>query len=396
MDDWKTQTKAVHVGERDFEAAGATVPPIYQAASYAAGTEQPFSAEDLGEKPPFTYSRWNNPTVVMLEEKLAAMDGGEAAVCFASGMAAITGMFFQMLQPGDHLVCTNVCYPGVLEFLHDFGPRIGVDVTRVDASHPEEVAAAIRPETRLVFIETPANPILRLADITAIAEIAHQGGALLAVDNTFGSPIATRPLSLGADLTVYSLTKYHGGHGDALGGVVIGQAAVVESIRRAISIHLGPSMAPMNAWLISRGLATLPLRMEAHQRAAMTAASFLENDSRVKQVTYPGLPSHPQHELARRQMDNFSGMITFRVDDPREMARQFDDRFQIIHYAVSLGHHKTLCYYVDTADMNRTTFHLEGEHLDRYKAFAGDGVFRLSVGIEDGEDLIRDLDQALG
>ncbi len=395
MKEWKTRTRVVHAGERDEAMGHATVPPIVPSSTFAAGTEQPFSAEDLDDNPPFIYSRWSNPTVARLETKLAALDGGESAIAVSSGMAAITGMFLATLKTGDHLVCSNVCYPGVLEFLHDFGPRFGISVTRVDSSRPDEVAAAMRAETRLVFVETPANPILRLTDIAAIATIAHGAGALLAVDGTFGSPIATTPLSLGADIVCYSLTKYHGGHGDALGGAVIGSREVTEAMRRSVGTYLGPSMSPFNAWLILRGLATLPLRMRAHEEAAMHVARFLEDHPAVLQVTYPGLPSHPQHELACRQMRCFSGMVTFRTAEPRRFARQFDARFEVIHYAVSLGHHKSLCYYIDTADMNRTTYRLEGEQLERYRAMAGDGLFRLSVGIEDADDLIADLERGL-
>jgi len=395
MTNWRTRTRAVHEGERDAMPNGATIPPIEQATSYAAGADQPFSAEDLAEDAPFIYNRWSNPTVARLETKLAALDGGESAIAMASGMAAISAMFMTTLKSGDHLVTTDVCYPGVLEFLAEYGPRLGISVTRVDTSRPDEVAAAIRPETALVFVETPANPILRLTDIAAIAEIAHGAGARLAVDGTFASPIATRPLELGADIVCYSLTKYHGGHGDALGGAVIGSRELTEAIRRSAGTYLGPTMSPFNAWLILRGIGTLPLRMRAHEEAAGAVARFLEDHPRVRQVTYPGLESHPQHDLARRQMACFSGMVTFRTEQPREVARRFADRFQVIHYAVSLGHHKTLCYYVDTEDMNRSTYRLEGVQLDRYRAMAGDGVFRLSVGIEDARDLIEDLSRGL-
>jgi methionine-gamma-lyase len=246
----------------------------------------------------------------------------------------------------------------------------------------------------LVYLETPVNPLLRLTDVEAVVEIAHEAEALVAVDSTFATPIGLRPFELGADYVIQSLTKYICGHGDAIGGAIVGRLEDMKVMRK-MAIHMGGIMSPFNAWLILRGLATLPLRMEAHQENAFAVARHLEEHPAVTQVMYPGLPSHPQHELASRQMDNYSGGITFQVDDGPKAAELLSERLRIIHYAVSLGHVRTLVCYLGTDDLLRSSFHLTSEQEASYRAFAGDGVFRLSVGLEDPADLIADLDNAL-
>lgn len=354
-----------------------------------------FSAEDIGAETPYVYTRWGNPTVDQLERKLASLEGTEAAVAFASGMAAISGLLLQTLQAGDHLIMSDAAYAGASELANDLLPRSGITVTRVNLSDLAAVAAAFRPATRLVYAETPANPILRLSDIQALADLAHAHGARLAVDSTFATPIATRPAALGADFVVHSLTKYICGHGDALGGAILGRHEDIAKIRQGTGIHFGGVLSPFNAWLILRGLATLPLRMRAHAENALAVAQFLESHPKVTRVIYPGLESHPQHELARRQMDNFSGMLTFQTKDGRETARKLAKQLEIIHYAVSLGHQRSLVFYLPTDDLLRTSFHMDAAQEASYRQFAGDGVFRLSVGLETPEDLIRDLKQAL-
>jgi methionine-gamma-lyase len=221
-------------------------------------------------------------------------------------------------------------------------------------------------------------------------------GARLAVDSTFATPIATKPLLLGADFVIHSLTKYAGGHGDALGGIVLGSKAGLASLRKKTAIRLGGTLSPFNAWLILRGLATLPLRMKAHQDNALKIAAFLEQHPQVKKVIYPGLPSHPQYDLARRQMKNFSGIISFQVENGKEVAQRLAEKLKIIHYAVSLGHHRSLIFYLNSKELFETTFKLSTQkQLDSWNAFAGEGIFRLSVGLENAEDLIADLEQAL-
>lgn len=389
------QTRAVHAGEVPDPVTGASSPNLVMSSTFVTDPDISFSAEDFGESTPFVYTRWGNPTVAQLESKLAALEEAPAALAFASGMAAISGLLLHVLGAGDHLIMSDIAYAGASELANDLLPRLGVEVSRVDLSDLEAVAAAFRPRTRLVYAETPANPILRLTDIKALAQLAHGHGAVLAVDSTFATPLATRPRALGADFVLHSLTKYLGGHGDAIGGAVLGEVADIVSLRQRIGIHAGGILSPFNAWLILRGLATLPLRMRAHAENALQVARFLEGHPKVTRVIYPGLSSHPQHELARRQMKNFSGMLTFQTDDGANLSRQLAKRLKIVHYAVSLGHHRSLVFHLPTAELLRTSFHLDAAQEASYRAYAGDGVFRFSTGLEDAADLISDLEQAL-
>jgi methionine-gamma-lyase len=353
-----------------------------------------FSADDMTEETPFVYTRWGNPTVAQLERKLAVLEGAEECVAFASGMAAITALFVHVLRDGGHVVMSDVCYAAASELANDTLPHLGVAVTRVDTSDPENVRAALRANTRLVYLESPANPLLRLTDVEAVVEIARSAGVPVAVDSTFATPIGMRPIELGADYVIQSLTKYICGHGDAIGGSVAGPRDELVKLR-SLAIHLGGILSPFNAWLIIRGAATLPIRMAAHQEGALALARFLEAHPKVTRVVYPGLPSHPQHQLAARQMSNFAGMITFQVEDGPIAAHSFSERLKIVHYAVSLGHHRSLICYLPTADLLRSSFHLTAEQEASYRAYAGEGVFRLSVGLEDPADLIADIEDAL-
>ena len=388
-------TRAIHAGEAPDPSTGASAPSIVMSTTFVTEAGASFSAEDFREDTPFIYTRWGNPTIAQLERKLASLEGAEACIAFASGMAAITGLLLQSLKPGDHLVLSDVSYAGTAEFAKDYLATRGIEVTRVDMSDPCNIEAAMRPNTRIVYAETPANPLIRLTDIAAAARIAHAAGARLIVDSTIATPLATRPLELGADYVVHSLTKYLGGHGDAIGGAVLGGAADLAELKKGVGIHLGGIISPFNAWLIMRGLATLPIRMRAHEEGALAVGKFLEGRRGVKRVIYPGLASHPQAELARRQMENFSGMLSFQVDDGEAAARRLSEKLEIIHYAVSLGHHRSLVFYLSTADMLRTSFELSPAQEASYKTYAGEGIFRLSVGLEDARDLIEDLDRAL-
>ena len=394
--DWKLQTKAVHAGEAPDSVTGASAPNLVMSSTYVVPANLPFSAEGLNDDMPHIYTRWSNPTVAQLEAKLAILENAEAALCFASGMAAATGLFTQLLKQGDHLLISDVTYAGVREYANEVLPGFGIEVTSVDMSNLPEVKAALRENTKLVWIETPCNPIMRLTDIAEVANLAHSVGSSLAVDSTFASPVATRPIDLGADYVMHSLTKYIGGHGDAMGGVLVADSQKIAALRQKVGIHAGAVLSPFNAWLILRGLATLPLRMRAHEAGATQVAAFLEKHPKVLKVMYPGLSSHPQHELAKKQMNNFSGMLTFQVKGGSKMAEQLSERLAIFHYAVSLGHHRSLIYYMDTGDLIGSSFKLTGEALARYRDFAGDGVFRVSIGIEDPDDLCQDLAQALG
>ncbi|NIR27771.1 MAG: aminotransferase class I/II-fold pyridoxal phosphate-dependent enzyme [Gammaproteobacteria bacterium] len=389
------RTKAVHAGEGADPVTGASSPNLVMSSTFVVHEPLSFSARNMREDMPYLYTRWANPTVRQLEDKLAALEGAEACVALGSGMAATAAVLLGTLSQGDHLVVSDINYAGTAELARDTLPRFGIEVTPVDTSEADNIARAMRPNTRIVWVETPANPIMRLTDIAAAAQVAHAADARLVVDSTFATPIATRPLELGADLVVHSLTKYIGGHGDAVGGAVLGNAQALSAVNVEARIHHGGVLSPFNAWLIMRGAATLPLRMRAHQENALALARFLEAHPRVERVLYPGLPSHPQHELAVRQMDNFSGMIAVRVKAGAALAERMMRELRVFHYAVSLGHHRSLIYWMDTRDLTGSSFRLSGAALESYRRDAGDGVFRISVGVEDVEDLRADLARVL-
>ena len=401
-------TRAIHAGEAPDPQTGASAPNLVMSTTFAMDEPAGFSIDAFenagGEAPgeaegvPYIYTRWGNPTVAMLERKLAALEDAEDCVAFASGMAATAALLFGALEAGDHLVMSDVNYAGTAELAQGALARRGVATTAVDTSDPDRIADALRPATRMIWLETPANPTLRLADLAAVAALARRHGLLLAVDSTFATPVATRPLALGADFVVHSLTKYIGGHGDALGGAVLGSRAGLAPLRRGELVHCGGCISPFNAWLIARGAATLPIRMAAHERNALAVAAHLERYPAVARVNYPGLPSHPQHDLAKRQMANYSGMVSFQAKGTKggeALAAHLAKTLKTIHFAVSLGHHRSLIYYLDTAALLASSFRLAGDALASYRRWAGDGLFRLSVGLEDAEDICADLDQAL-
>jgi cystathionine beta-lyase/cystathionine gamma-synthase len=394
-DRWSLWTRAV-AGEPPDAAHGAIGTPIVQATSFVVKPgEVGFSAADMREDQPYFYARWGSPTVRTLERALADLDDGEDAVCFASGMAAASGLLLHVLRAGDHAVVSDVCYAGVAELARDGLRRLGIEVSFADLSDLEEVRAALRPGTRLVWAETPVNPILRLVDVEALARVAHGAGAALAVDSTIATPIGLTPLALGADFVVHSLTKYACGHGDALGGVVVGRRSAMAALRQDALVHHGGAMSPVAASLVLRGLVTLPLRMRAHEEGALRVARFLEGHPRVRRVLYPGLDSHPQAALARRQLRNASGLLSFVADGGDALARQLAARLRLVLYAVSLGKHRSLLYYLPTEDLLRTSYRLEGEKAARFRALAGEGLFRVSVGLEAPDEIVADLAQAL-
>ena len=392
----RLRTAAIHAGESPDPATGASAPNLVMSSTFVTREAGGFSAHDLDEESGYLYTRWSNPTVAQLEAKLCALEGAEACLCFGSGMAAAAGVLFSLLSAGDHVIMSDTNYAGVAELGRDTLPRMGIDASFVDASDPRNVEAAIRPETRLIWLETPANPIVRLTDLEAVGAIAAAHPRIrVAVDSTFATPVATRPLELGAHYVMHSLTKYIGGHGDAVGGAVLGSREDISALRLEAAIHYGGILSPFNAWLIMRGAATLPIRMKAHEENATAVARFLEDHPRVTRVIYPGLPSHPQHDLARRQMDNFSAMLTFQVDDGPRLAEEMARGLRVIHYAVSLGHHRSLIFWMDTPSLMETSFRLRGDGLESYRAYAGDGIFRMSVGLEDPADLCEDLARVL-
>jgi cystathionine beta-lyase/cystathionine gamma-synthase len=390
------QTLSIHAGEDPDPVTGASTPALAMSSTFVVDEEVSFSANNLDAETPFVYTRWDNPTTQKLEHKLAVLEQTESCIAFASGMAASAAVMLAHLSQGDHLVISNTNYPGTAEFARETLTRLGIEVTPVDTNSPDAIAAGMRDNTRMLWLETPSNPLLNIADIGAAADIAHAQDCLLVVDSTFASPIATRPLTLGADLVVHSLTKYIGGHGDAMGGAVCGSRALLGPLRGEALVHYGGVKSPFNAWLLLRGMATQPLRMRCHEQNALRLAQFLEAHDKVELVRYPGLESHPQHALAKSQMDNFSGMVSFRCRDPKALAERMMQQLEVIHYAVSLGHHRSLIYLMRTNDLINSSYRLSGADLDAFRSIAGDGIFRFSAGLEDAEDLIRDLEEVLG
>ncbi|GHS85461.1 cystathionine gamma-lyase [Actinomycetota bacterium] len=379
-------TRAVHAGNGVDAETGAIRRPIVMANSYELPDDP--SAISWSSTDTLLYTRNSGANQLYLQEKLAALEGGESAVVLASGVSALHAVFFTFLPAGAHIVCSDVSYIAVYRLLTQYLPqKYGIEATLVDTADLDAVRAAIRPNTVLVHVETPGNPTTRVTDVAAVADIAHAAGALLSVDSTFASPVHLRPLELGADLVVHSLTKYINGHGDAMGGVVIGARELVERIKTEAMVNVGGAISPFNAWLIQRGSVTLPLRMRQHSASALVVAQWLEQQPQVAYVYYPGLASHPQHPVAAAQMrGGFGGMLTFGLRADRDEHNAFVARLDVITSAVSLGHDESLVVYVGGDDERA---HLYPEPMRRW------GHLRLSVGLEDVEDLLDDLARAL-
>jgi methionine-gamma-lyase len=337
------------------------------------------------------YSRVTNPTVKMLEERLAALEGGEAALAFASGMGAICTLVWTLLRPGDELLVDLTLYGCTHALVNHLLPKFGIVTRAVDFTRPDELREHLNARTKLVLFETPANPNMRLVDIEAVCAIVHaQSPALVAVDSTYCTPYLQRPLTLGADVVTHSLTKYLNGHGDVIAGALIGRGELMTQLRfTGIKELTGASMSPMDAYLVLRGLKTLTVRMDRHCRSAQKIAEFLESCPQVAAVHYPGLASHPQHPLAKRQMAQPGGMIAFDLHGGVEAGTRFIDALQLVTRAVSLGDAESLAQH--PASMTHSTYTEE----ERRRHLIGDGLVRLSVGLEDEEDLIADLRQAL-
>jgi len=394
---WGFDTLCVHAGEGIDTDTKAIRRPIHMANSY----EYPVDLTELLETlswehlDKFQYTREHSPTPRHLEERLAILEGGEDCIVSASGMGAIAATFFTLLNAGDHIVASEVSYTGTQKLLGFHLPRFGVDVNLVDTTDPQEVSHAIRKDTKVVYVETPGNPVVGISDIEKISEMAHGVGATMIVDSTWSGLLNQQPLSLGADLVVHSATKYINGHGDALGGAVIGPQKVLADIREYGIVHLGACISPFNAWLILRGSVTLPMRMEKHSQNAQAVASFLESHPRIKSVTYPGLKSHPGYEVAKKQMKAPSGMLNFNLK--ADMMAHFDflKELQLITHAVSLGHDQSLMVYIPTEFFFEDMVIFNGAQKEKYAELMGEGIFRFSVGIENSEDIIADLRQAL-
>lgn len=382
-------TLAVHAGQRPDPATGSLSTPIYQTSTFVFPSAEEGARRFAGEAAGYIYTRLGNPTQSVLEEKLAILEGGEAALAFGSGMAAISGVIMAAVSAGDHILYGEPIYGSTHALLHHVLPRFGVSATGVDGSDPEQVAAAIRPNTRLLLFETPANPTMKLVDIAAVSRVAHDQGVLVVCDNTFASPALQQPLTLGADVVVHSCTKYIGGHGDVIAGAVVGSKEFIEHLRMTSLKDLGGVISPFDAWLLLRGLKTLDVRMERHSRNAQRVAEFLAGHPLVERVYYPGLPDHPQYELARRQMRAPGGMISFEIRGGVDAGRLLMNSVRLCHLAVSLGDVDTLIQH--PASMTHSMVPPE----ERLAAGITDGLIRLSVGIEDPEDIIADLAQGL-
>ena len=378
-DSARFSTICIHAGQDPDPSTGAIITPIYQTSTYV--------QEELGRHKGFEYARTQNPTRAALERNIAAIERGKAAYAFASGMAAI-GAIATMLKAGDHVVVTDNTYGGTFRLFDKVLQKFQLSFSYVDTSRLDDVARAMRPETKLLFIETPTNPVMRLTDITQAAELAHQRGARLVVDNTFASPVVQRPIELGADLVIHSTTKYLNGHSDSVGGVVV--AVRDEDIEwlKFIQNAEGAILSPFDSWLVLRGTKTLALRMAKHSENGLALAEFLAAHPAVEQVYYPGLPTHPQYDLARRQMNGFGGMLTFDVGS-FEAARRVCNRVQLMALAESLGGVETLISH--PATMTHASV-----PPDRRAAIGlTDSMVRISAGVEDVQDLIDDVKQAL-
>ncbi|MCD6506243.1 PLP-dependent transferase [Candidatus Poribacteria bacterium] len=382
-------TLAIHAGEGICPTTGSVAPPIYQATTFAFRNAEQGAAIFSEEMEGYVYTRWGNPTLASLERKLAALEGGEEALVTASGMAAVTIALLTVLDSGDHVLCSKGVYTGTYKFLSYSLRRFDVEVDFVDGTNPTLFEKAIHPNTRLIYIETPANPTLDVIDIAVISDIARRHGLPLFIDNTFATPCGQRPLELGADVVIHSMTKYLCGHGDAIGGAIIGRRKFIEEARKVTLRIYGGVLSPFNAWLIMRGIHTLPLRMRAHSQNAMEIAKFLEEHPAVKMVRYPGLPSHPQHEIALKQMKLFGGMISFELMGGEEAGRKLMNSLRLCTLAVSLGDTRTLISH--PASMTHAAVPRE----ERLRFGITDGLIRLSVGLEDVGDIIEDLDRGL-
>jgi cystathionine beta-lyase/cystathionine gamma-synthase len=372
-------TRAVHAGQRPDPTTGAIMTPIYQTSTYA--------QDAIGVHKGYQYARISNPTRSVLESNVAALEGAKHGAAFASGVAAIEAVV-KLLSAGDHVICGSNVYGGTDRLFRQVLSRLGLAFSFVDTREPARIAEAFTPRTRLVLVETPTNPLMHITDIAAAAEIVHQRGARLLVDNTFATPYFQRPLHLGADAVVHSSTKYLNGHSDVVGGMVLtSNEQIIEGLR-FIQKSAGAVPGPMDCWLVLRGTKTLHVRMEAHDRNGRRIAEWLESDKRVLRTHYAGLPSHPQHALARRQMSGFGGMISIELGS-RARAESFCRSVRVFTLAESLGGVESLLSH--PASMTHAAVPAD----ERQRMGITDGLVRLSVGIEDVEDLIEDLDRAL-
>jgi methionine-gamma-lyase len=384
-------TKAIHAGYDPSAYQGALNPPIHWSSTFAFDSAEQGAARFAGEEPGMIYSRVTNPTVQLLEGRIAALEGGEAGLAFGSGMGALCTLLWTILRPGDQLVVDLTLYGCTHALVNRLLPEFGITTRIADFTRLEDVAEAVNAKTKIVLFETPANPNMRVADIAAISTIVHrQSSALVVVDSTYCTPYLQRPLELGADVVLHSLTKYMNGHGDVIAGALVGTHELMMQVRMVGLKELtGACMSPMDAYLVLRGLKTLPVRMEHHCRAAEAIADFLVTRPEVAIVHYPGLTTHPQYEIVKRQMRHPGGMLAFELHGGVEAGRKFINALNLITRAVSLGDAESLAQH--PASMTHAPYTPE----ERERHLIPEGLVRLSVGLEDLDDIVRDLMQAL-
>jgi cystathionine gamma-synthase len=381
-------TRAVWAGERGERWMGATQVPVALSVSYSYETVEEWLEVALGKKAGYIYGRNTNPTVAAFEEKIRDLEGAEAATSFASGMAAISNTLFTLLSPGDRVVTIKDTYGGTNKLFVEFFPRFQIDVTLCDTADATAIEGEITNGCKLLYLETPTNPTIRIVDIARLAAWAHRNGTLVVVDNTFATPMNQRPLELGADLVIHSATKFLGGHADALGGVVCGAKELVQRIYHFREIN-GACLEPMSAYLLLRGMKTLHLRIRQQNESALRIAEFLASHAQVAKVFYPGLTAHENHEVARRQMSGFGGVLSFALHGGFDRVKSFLPGLRYANLAANLGAVETV------AGPPATTSHVESTAEERAASGIPEALIRYSVGIEDVEDLIADLRQAL-
>lgn len=381
---------AIHHGYDAQANEGALTPPIHFTSTFAFETAEAGGEMFAGERAGHFYSRISNPTLDLLEKRIAILEGTEAGLALSSGIGAISSTLWTLLSPGDEIIVDKTMYGCTFTFLHHGLAKFGIQVTHVDLSDHQLLVSTISNKTKVVYFETPANPNMRLVDIQAVSIIAHRHNAKVVVDNTYATPYLTQPIKLGADLTVHSATKYLGGHGDLVAGLIAGPKELISEIRLyGMKDMTGACMAPFNAMLLMRGLKTLELRMDRHCQSAMRVAQMLEANPAIETVCYPGLKSFAQYELAKRQMSGFGGMITFEVKGGLQAGIKMMNKLDMIQRAVSLGDAETLIQH--PASMTHSTYTAE----ERQEYGISDGLIRLSVGLEGVEDILDDLQQAL-
>lgn len=383
--DMHINTTAVHAGQRKDDAFGAINEPIYMTSNYRIPTDG--TPVDWSGTNSNIYQRNRNVNQMVLQDKLCALTGAEDGAVFASGVAALAAVFTTFLNSGDHAIVSEVCYSATNLLFRKYLPqKYGIEVTLLDTTDTEAVRKAVRPNTKLIHVETPGNPTTGISDLDAIAEIAHAAGALMSVDATFAGPISIYPLKHGADLEIHSMTKYINGHGDSLGGCVLGAKDLIAEVKELAMVNYGGILSPFNAWLVARGLVTLPLRMRQHSETALAVARWLESCPAVRFVWYPGLESHPQHDRAVKLMHGqYSGMIAFDMIGDEKAHERFLDALTLITHAVSLGDVESLIVYYDK----------NSDKLPHYPPIYREGFFRFSIGLEDAQDIIADLENAM-